>query len=97
MKDIASIIVIKKPANQWTLTHQILDLSLIRATQLEAMSAQNSPAHPAPEVNFVKKPSKGADESSFVKDCRFCGQAHERERSKCPAFEKKLLCLSKRE
>ena len=38
------------------------------------------------EVNFVKKPSKGADKSSFVKDSRFCGQTREKERSKCPAF-----------
>ena len=61
-------------------------------TQLEAMSAQNSDAHPPSEVTFVKKPSKGADKSSFVKDCRFCGQAHEKERSKCPAFGK--ICSS---
>ena len=58
------------------------------STQLEAMSSQNSHAPPPPEVNFVKKPSKGADKSSFVKDCRFCGQTHEKERSKCPAFGK---------
>ena len=51
------------------------------STQLEAMSAQNSHAHTLSEANFVKKPSKGADKSSFVKDCRFCGQVHERERS----------------
>ena len=57
-------------------------------TQLEAMSVQNSPSHPPPEVNYVKKPFKGADKSSFVKDCPFCGQAHEKERSKCPAFGK---------
>ena len=50
------------------------------STQLEAMSAQNS-HEPSPlEVNFVKKPSKGADKSSFVKDFRFCGQTHEKER-----------------
>ena len=41
------------------------------STQLEAMSAQNSHAHLPSEVNFVKKPSKGADKSSFLKDCRF--------------------------
>ena len=58
------------------------------STQLEAMSAQNSHAPPPPEVNFVKKPSKGADKSSFVKDCRFCCHTHEKERSKCPAFGK---------
>ena len=58
------------------------------STQLEATSSQNSHAPPPPEVNFVKKPSKGADKSSFVKDCRFCGQTHEKERSKCPAFGK---------
>ena len=58
------------------------------ATQLKAMSARNSHAHPPSEVTFVKKPSKGTDKSSFVKDCRFCGQAHEKERSKCPAFGK---------
>ena len=58
------------------------------STQLEAMSSQNSHAPPPPEVNFVKKPSKGAGKSSFVKDCRFCGQTHEKERSKCPAFGK---------
>ena len=58
------------------------------STQLKAMSAQNSHAHPPTEVNFVKKTSKGADKSSFVKDCRFCSQAHEKERSKCPAFAK---------
>ena len=58
------------------------------STQLEAMSAQNSHAHPPSEVNFAKKPSKGADKSPFVKDCRFCGQAHEKERPKCPAFGK---------
>ena len=58
------------------------------STQLEAMSSQNSHAPPPPEVNFVQKPSKGADKSSFVKDCRFCGQTHEKERSKCPAFGK---------
>ena len=58
------------------------------STQLEAMSAQNSHAPPPPEVNFVKKPSKGADKLSFVKDCRFCDQTHEKERSKCPAFGK---------
>ena len=57
-------------------------------TQLEAMSAQNSHTPPPPKVNFVKKPSKGADKSSFVKDCRFCGETHEKERSKCPAFGK---------
>ena len=61
------------------------------------MSVQNSHAPPPPELNFVKKPSKGADRSSFVKDCRFCGQMHEKERSKCPAFRENLLCLSKRE
>ena len=54
------------------------------STQLEAMSGQNSHASLPLEVNFVKKPSKGADKSSFVKDCRFCGQTHE----KCPAFGK---------
>ena len=37
------------------------------STQLEAMSAQNSHAPPPPEVNFIKKPSKGANKSSFVK------------------------------
>ena len=58
------------------------------STQLEAMSAQNSHAPPPLEVNFVKKPSKGANKSSFVKDCRFCGQTHENERSRCPAFGK---------
>ena len=58
------------------------------STQLEAMSSQNSHAPPPPEVNFVKKPSKGADKSSFVKDCRFCGQTNEKERSKCQAFGK---------
>ena len=58
------------------------------STQLEDMSAQNSHAPPPPEVNFVKKQSKGADNSSFVKDCRFCSQMHEKERSKCPAFGK---------
>ena len=58
------------------------------STQLAAMSAQNSHAPPPLEVNFVKKPSKGADKSSFVKDCQFCGQTHEKERSKCPAFGK---------
>ena len=58
------------------------------STQLEAMSAQNSHAHPPTEVNFLKKPSKGADKSSFLKDCRFCGQAHQKERSKCSAFGK---------
>ena len=78
------------------------------ATQLEAISAQNSDAHPPSEVTFVKKPSKGADKSSFVKDCRFCGQAHEKERSKCPAFGKicsacqkenhfALKCIQKKE
>ena len=56
------------------------------STQLEAMSAQNSHARPPSEVNFVKKPSKGADKSSFVKDCRIGGQAHEKEKSKCLAF-----------
>ena len=56
------------------------------STQLEAMSAQNSHANPPSEVNFFKKPSKGADKSSFLKDCRFGGQAHEKERSKCLAF-----------
>ena len=56
------------------------------STQLEAMSSQNSHAPPPPEVNFVKKPSKGTDKSSFVKDCRFCGQTREKERSKWPAF-----------
>ena len=58
------------------------------STQLEAMSSQNSHAPPPPEVNFVKKPSKGAGKSSFVKYCRFCGQTHEKERSKCPPFGK---------
>ena len=57
-----------------------------RSSQLEAMSAQNSHAHPPSEVNFVKKPSKGADKSSFVKDCRIGGQAHEKEKSKCLVF-----------
>ena len=50
------------------------------STQLEAMSAQNSHKPSPLEVNFVKKPSKGADKSSFVKDFRFCGQTHEKER-----------------
>ena len=58
------------------------------STQLEAMSAQTSHVPPLPEVNFVKKPSKGAGTSPIVKDCRFCGQTHEMERSKCPAFGK---------
>ena len=58
------------------------------STQLEAMSAQTSHVPPPPEVNFVKTPSKGADKSPIVKDCRFCGQTHEMERSKCPAFGK---------
>ena len=67
------------------------------STQLEAMSAQNLHAHPPSEVNFVKKPSKGADKSSFVKDCRFCGQAHEKGKIKVSSFWKNLLCLPKRE
>ena len=58
------------------------------STQLDAMSAQNLHAPPPLEVNFVKKPSTGADKSSFVKDCQFCGQTHEKERSKCPASGK---------
>ena len=58
------------------------------STQLEAMSAQISHVPLPPEVNFVKKPSKGAYKSPIVKDCRFCGQTHEMERSKCPAFGK---------
>ena len=58
------------------------------STQLEAMSAQILHVPPPPEGNFVKKPSKGADKSPIVKDCRFCGQTHEMERSKCPAFGK---------
>ena len=56
------------------------------SSQLEAMSAQNSHAHSPSEVNFVKKPSKGAGKSSFVKDCRIGGQAHEKEGPKCLAF-----------
>ena len=60
----------------------------VRSTQLEAMSAQISHVPPPPEANFVKKPSKGTDKSPIVKDCRFCGQTHEMERSKCPAFGK---------
>ena len=52
------------------------------STQLEAMSRQISHAHPPSEVCFVKKPSKGADKSSFG------GQAHEKESSKCVAFGK---------
>ena len=54
------------------------------STQQEAMSAQNH-THPHP---LVKKPSKGANKSSLIKDCRFCGQTHEEERSKCPALGK---------
>ena len=54
------------------------------STQLEAMSAQN---HTHPQA-LVKKPSKGANKSSLIKHCRFCGQTHEEERSKCPAFGK---------
>ena len=49
------------------------------STQLEAMSVKNSHAHPTSEATFVKKPSKGTDESSFVKAwfpyrciCRIC-------------------------
>ena len=56
------------------------------STQLEVMPAQTSHIPLPPEVNFVKTPSKGADKSPIVKDCRFCG--HEMERSKCPAFGK---------
>ena len=52
------------------------------STQLEAM--QNH-THPHP---LVKKPSKGSNKSSLIKDCRFCGQTHEEERSKCPALGK---------
>ncbi|PFX13399.1 hypothetical protein AWC38_SpisGene22515 [Stylophora pistillata] len=58
------------------------------STQREAMSALNSHVPPPPQVNFVKKASKSADKSPFVKHCRFCGQTHEVERSKCPAFGK---------
>ena len=58
------------------------------STQLEAMSVQTSHVPPPPEVNFVKTPSKGVDKSPIVKDCRFCGQTYEMERSKCPAFGK---------
>ena len=39
------------------------------STQLEAMLVKNSHAHPTSEVTFVKKPFKGTDKSSFVKDC----------------------------
>ena len=66
------------------------------STQLEAMSAQTSHVPPPPEVIFVKTPSKGADKSPIVKDCRFCGQTHEMERSKCPALGKFALFVKER-
>ena len=50
------------------------------SSQLEAMTAQNSHAPSPLEVKFVKEPSNGSDKSSFIKDCRFCGQTHEKER-----------------
>ena len=55
------------------------------------MTAQNSHAPSPPEVKVVKEPSNGSDKSSFVKDCLFCGQAHEKEKSKCPAFAMKCF------
>ena len=73
-------------SNQRTAENFLENSAKATSTQLEAMSAQNSHAHPPSEVNFFKKPSKGADKSSFLKDCRFGGQAHEKERSKCLAF-----------
>ena len=63
------------------------------STQLE--NWKNSDAHPPSEVTFIKKPSKGADKSSFLEDCRFCSQAHEKERSKCPAFGKNFSACQK--
>ena len=62
------------------------------STQLRAMSAQTSHEPPPVEVNVVKKQSKYADKSPIVKDCRFCGQTHEMERS-VSSFWENLLCL----
>ena len=65
-------------------------------TNTEAMTAQNSHAPSPLEVKFVKEPSNGSDKSSFIKDCRFCGQRHEKERSnKVSNFRENLFCLSK--
>ncbi|CAH3167229.1 unnamed protein product, partial [Porites evermanni] len=66
------------------------------SSQLEAMTAQNSHAPSPLEVKFVKEPSNGSDKSSFIKDCRFCGQTHEKERSKCPTFGKICSACQKR-
>ena len=66
------------------------------SSQLEAMTAQNSHAPSPLEVTFVKEPSNGSDKSSFIKDCRFCDQTHEKERSKCPTLGKICSACQKR-
>ena len=66
---------------------QVPELTLERCIDMcRSAEARSQHTHPPSEVNSVKKLSKEADKSSFVKDCRIGGQAHEKEKSKCLAF-----------
>ena len=66
------------------------------SSQLEAMTAQSSHAPSPLELKFVREPSNDSGKLSFIKDCRFCDQTHEKERSKCPTFGKICSACQKR-
>ena len=66
------------------------------SSQLEAMTAQSSHAPSPLEVKFVKEPSSDSGKLSFIKDCRFCDQTHEK-RDQSVQLSGKFVLLVKRE
>ena len=58
------------------------------STQLEAMTGQSSHSPPPSVVNKVSKTPKQPGKPPVLRECRYCGQSHEKARAKCPAFGK---------
>ena len=65
-------------------------ISLCRA--IEASTSQLKIMQPISEVNVVKGPSKSKppkrSNPRLIKNCKFCGEEHERDKFKCPAYKK---------
>ena len=62
-------------------------LQLCRATELSRENSRTLAGHTMEEVHMMKNTAK-QDKGNTV-SCKFCGNTHERDKNKCPAYGKK--------
>lgn len=63
-------------------------IDLCRAAELSRENVKTIAGSSVEEVHAVKEPRRNRGQENFV-DCKFCGQSHEKNKQKCPAFGKK--------